>query len=231
MNIAICDDDQKTLDEISGIIEDYMIDRSMNVGYSTFLNYDEIIGRIDEFDVFLLDYDMPGINGLDFSKMVYQQFGENKAIIFITAYDDVVYRAFEVRAWRYILKPIRDSDIYEALDSYASSNANQKRFVIMQNGENVVINVGEMDCICADGKLSVINMTDGRMIESRETMDSLESRLTDLGCFRIHRKYIINLKQVSSYMNNYVMLKSGKSLDMSPRRYNSFRLAYLRMGE
>ena len=58
------------------------------------------------------------MDGLEFSKLLYEKYGEKKRIVFITAYDTVIYRAFEVRAWRYIVKPIKREIFYEALDSF-----------------------------------------------------------------------------------------------------------------
>lgn len=231
MKVAVCDDEQEALDKITLLIEDYMTDRGLTIEYSTFKSYEEIHESLGQFDIFLVDYDMPGIDGFEFSKRIYDEFGESKAIIFITAYDDVVYKAYEVRAWRYIIKPIKKEILYEAFDSYLTANGTQKRIVIIQNGEKEVINVSDIDFIQADGKMSVFYMSDGRKLKCRETMDSLEKLLSDFGCYRIHRKNIVNLKKVTSYMNNYVVLQNGQSLDMSPRRYNGFKFAYLKTGE
>ena len=60
--------------------------------------------------------------GLIVGIIIYERYGEKKRIVFITAYDTVIYRAFEVRAWRYIVKPVKKEILYEAIDSFLSEN-------------------------------------------------------------------------------------------------------------
>ena len=64
-----------------------------------------------------------------------------------------------------------------------------------------------------------------------DTMDNIEKKLNNCGFFRTHRKNIVNLKKVESFMNNYVALKNKCIVEMSPRRYKQFRVEYLKNGE
>ena len=68
-------------------------------------------------------------------------------------------------------------------------------------------------------------------INCHDTMDNIESKLNGFGFFRTHRKNIVNLKKVESFMNNYVALKNKCIVEMSPRRYKEFRVEYLKNGE
>ena len=59
MRIAVCDDLKNDLQTISFLLDDYMLDRKLSIEYELFDSYEELEGKTDEFDLFLLDYDMP----------------------------------------------------------------------------------------------------------------------------------------------------------------------------
>lgn len=231
MRIAVCDDLKNDLQTISFLLDDYMLDRKLSIEYELFDSYEELEGRTDEFDFFLLDYDMPGMDGLEFSKLLYERYGEKKRIVFITAYDTVIYRAFEVRAWRYIVKPIKKEILYEALDSFLGDNKAYATITVRHDGQTKVININDIYSIHSEGKTVSFTMEGNVRINCHDTMDNIESKLNGFGFFRTHRKNIVNLKKVESFMNNYVALKNKCIVEMSPRRYKEFRIEYLKNGE
>jgi two-component system, LytTR family, response regulator len=61
-----------------------------------------------------LDIQMPGMDGFDVLRAL--EPGELPAIVFVTAFDDYAIKAFEAHALDYLLKPIEDSRLTEALD-------------------------------------------------------------------------------------------------------------------
>jgi two-component system LytT family response regulator len=65
-------------------------------------------------DLVFLDIQMPGMDGFDVLRALAP--GELPAIVFVTAFDDYAIKAFEAHALDYLLKPIEDSRLTEALD-------------------------------------------------------------------------------------------------------------------
>lgn len=65
-------------------------------------------------DLVFLDIQMPGMDGFDVLRAL--EPGELPAIVFVTAFDDYAIKAFEAHALDYLLKPIEDSRLTEALD-------------------------------------------------------------------------------------------------------------------
>ena len=74
-------------------------------------------------DLVFLDIQMPGIGGFE---VVAELQGEDiPTIVFVTAFDEYAIKAFEANALDYILKPIEDSRLHEALDR-VRENLDQK---------------------------------------------------------------------------------------------------------
>ncbi len=65
-------------------------------------------------DVVLLDVRMPEMDGIELAQHL-RKLEAPPAIIFATAYDDYALRAFDVHAVDYLLKPIREGRLKEAL--------------------------------------------------------------------------------------------------------------------
>ena len=64
-------------------------------------------------DLVFLDIQMPGMNGFDVLAELQQD--NMPAIVFVTAFDEYAIKAFEANALDYLLKPIEDSRLHEAL--------------------------------------------------------------------------------------------------------------------
>ena len=67
-------------------------------------------------DLVFLDIQMPVFNGFQVLAQLQEQNIELPVIIFITAYDKYAMKAFEVHALDYILKPVEETRLNEALD-------------------------------------------------------------------------------------------------------------------
>ena len=75
-------------------------------------------------DLVFLDIQMPGIGG--FEVIAELQGEEIPAIVFVTAFDEYAIKAFEANAVDYLLKPIEDDRLHEALGRVRES-LDQKR--------------------------------------------------------------------------------------------------------
>jgi two-component system LytT family response regulator len=65
-------------------------------------------------DLVFLDIQMPGMDGFDVLRALAPK--DMPAIVFVTAFDDYAIKAFEAHALDYLLKPIEDSRLSEALE-------------------------------------------------------------------------------------------------------------------
>ena len=164
----------------------------------------------EEVDLFFLDINMPEITGLSLAKII-----DRKAkIIFTTAYRDYAVDGFNLNVVDYLLKPISFDRFLQAV---------QKIFdlQIPKISEEAIKEISnDFMFVRADRKMVKINFNDILYIESlgdyvkifinetciitRETISNLESKLSSNKFVRIHRSYIISLKEISSYTNEYI---------------------------
>ena len=83
MIIAICDDEQLFREELKNILIEYKRERRLHIDIVEFNNGNDLLEYQSHLDVIFLDYQMPGINGLDVAKKLRHQHNLC-AIIFVT---------------------------------------------------------------------------------------------------------------------------------------------------
>ena len=59
----------------------------------------------EHYDVVLLDIAMPGLDGLEFARVL-SRFSQPPAIVFVTAHEEHALEAFDAGGMGYLLKPV-----------------------------------------------------------------------------------------------------------------------------
>ncbi|MGB5606729.1 MAG: LytTR family DNA-binding domain-containing protein [Gammaproteobacteria bacterium] len=153
-------------------------------------------------DVLLMDIRMPVMDGLEAARHL-QVLDQPPAIIFTTAYNDYALPAFETHAVDYLLKPVRQERLADALQharrltraqaaalKFAGDSQGARQHICARvRGGLQLIPVGEIRYFQADQKyVTVCTATGHTLIE--ETLKSLEDEFA--GQFmRIHRNALI----------------------------------------
>ncbi|MEH6585084.1 MAG: LytTR family DNA-binding domain-containing protein [Halioglobus sp.] len=80
----------------------------------------ELVAK-EEPDLLLLDIRMPGKDGIEVATEL-EQGVSPPAVVFCTAYDEYALQALQHQAMAYLLKPVREADLAQALDGAARIN-------------------------------------------------------------------------------------------------------------
>lgn len=226
MKVAVCDNDVEFLKELTDLIDSYIFDRNVMLNVKKFTDYESLLNQIDDFDIFFLDYKMDGIDGLSFARKLAEKYGDRKRIVFVTAYPEIVYEAFEVRAFRFLVKPIEREKLYRTLDDLLMTTNLNPKITVKTDGETHYLEADEIHYLKVERKNTSI-VLDKKEIVCHKTMDYFEEKLSCCSVFfRIHRSYLINVKKVKSFKNTYVIMQNGDKIEMSRRRYNDFCKRY-----
>jgi len=101
----------------------------------------EAIQRIAELkpDLLLLDIQMPEISGFDVLERLPRE--ALPVVVFVTAYDEYALRAFEAKALDYLLKPVSQKRLDEALDRALARIRDRK---LAEHGQRLLDAVAEI---------------------------------------------------------------------------------------
>lgn len=137
-------------------------------------------------------------------------------VIFVTAFDEFAFRAFEVNALDYLLKPISDERLREAIEK-VKNKGNQSdidqtqepvkynysdRILIMDKNLIRFILLDSITLICAARDYSTIETIDGKRNIIMRSMAEWEDRLPREHFVRIHRSYIVNINHIEKIIRN-----------------------------
>ncbi len=158
-------------------------------------------------DIVLLDVQMPGMNGIELAAHLTQHLAEPPAIIFISAYDEFAFKAFQVRALDYLLKPVRAGRLMEAIkrvaalrqtlaDTHRESTRTARQgmptprqnFAVQQRGRLLLVPIADVIYLKAESKYVTLRTTSAEhLIE--ESLLSLEQELPRF--VRVHRNALV----------------------------------------
>src|SRR5688572_5988259 len=194
-------------------------------------------------DLMFLDIQMPELNGFDTLRQITP--ASLPVVIFVTAFEEFALKAFEAQALDYVLKPISELRIKQAVErarvylqgrtdvafqnrisallqnipAPKEKHAKNDRLLIKANGKVVFLKPSEIRWIEAVGDYVRIH-TETESHFLRGTMREMEERLAGDGFARIHRSRLVNLDQVKELRPDFngesiVLLKTGERLNGS----------------
>lgn len=180
-------------------------------------------------DILLLDIQLPDMDGMALAKKL-RNIGWESVIIFITAYADYVFDAFDVGAFHYLVKPISKEKFKEvfnnAIKQYKHSKKIKEEKAVLIKSGRIHTTVKESDIIYAEvfnRKVVIHTVTEN--IEYYGKLRDLENEL-GRAFYRPHRAYLVNFKYITKYDSNVIYL--GKDcVMMAKQNYAGFVQAYM----
>lgn len=191
-------------------------------------------------DLILLDIEMPILNGFD----LLEQFAEiNFKVIFTTAYDQYAIKALKVNALDYILKPIDENELRDALDKYNNNEifntqeqlTNLAKFTIGQMAETLAlstskgllfIKIKDIMYLTASSSYTYVKMVSGENHLVSKSLSNFEEFLDDFTYFfRPFKSNIVNLHFVKQYIRGEggeLIMEDNTSIVVSRNKKQEF---------
>lgn len=155
-------------------------------------------------DAVFLDINMPGLDGLELAGIL-SAFARPPAVVFVTAHDDRALAAFDLGAVDYLLKPLREDRLTEALrrvllarrrPAESADPAADEVIPVELGGTTTLVHRSSVAWVEADGDYARLHTSNGSHLV-RIPISALESRWADAGFLRVHRSYLVSLRLVT----------------------------------
>jgi DNA-binding LytR/AlgR family response regulator len=159
--------------------------------------------RKNSIDLLFIDIEMPGLDGLTFTKSYKVQ----PKVIFITAHRKYAVEAFEVKALDYLLKPISFERFLKAVNELDTKNteATQKanHIFISIDRQQQKVELEKILYIESKGDYLRFVFDEGKPLISKMTLKSILDQLPEKFT-QIHRSFIINQDKITAFQKDKV---------------------------
>ena len=145
-----------------------------------------------EVDAVFLDIQMPGLTGIELAHVL-SRFKTPPAVVFVTAHDQHAVDAFELNAVDYVLKPVREQRIVEAVRRVLAATRTenpQEQVPVERGGVTRFVPVSQIRYVEAEGDYARLHTADDSHLV-RVPLTQLEQDWADAGFVRIHRSILI----------------------------------------
>ncbi|OBB21268.1 DNA-binding response regulator [Mycolicibacterium setense] len=207
LTVLAVDDEAPALDELA-----YLLGRHPDIGQVyTASDATSALRELNQhtIDAVFLDINMPGLSGIELAGVL-ANYANRPAVVFVTAHEDKAVAAFDVGAVDYLLKPIRQNRLDEAVRRVASAAgragespgptaAEDQDWNVVPAELGGITHLVPRDSIGwveAEGDYARLHSATGAHLV-RIPLSTLESRWRDHGFQRIHRSYLVSLRQVT----------------------------------
>jgi len=184
------------------------------------------------YDLFVLDIMMPGISGIALGREI-RRTNLNVPIIYTTTSREFALDAYDVRACRYLVKPLRQADVNEALDYvYRMVNGRTLHPVNIRSGQELVT-VAREDIMYIENvvRTSIYVMKDGRQIQETRRgghfEEAVQEAVSDEAFVQTHKSYFVNMRYIASMTSNCIVMDHGEHIPVNRRRADEVEQKYL----
>jgi len=197
LRLLVIDDEQPALDEL-----EFLLGRDDRVGsVRTCDSATEALRllRETEVDGVFLDIRMPGLSGLELAGVL-ANFRSPPPVVFVTAHDEHAVDAFELDALDYVLKPVREERLADAVRRVAEQNAGRtsrddEQVAVELGGVTRFVRRSDIGWVEAQGDYARLHVG-GQSHLLRAPLATLEEGWADAGFVRIHRSLLVNLAHI-----------------------------------
>lgn len=226
IRVAIVDDEMKFTGQVREITQQYFEARNIPYEAVIYQMPQELLWDVEEeqyFDIYLIDIEMPTVNGMELAHAIRQKYDE-PYIIFVTSHLEYSIRGYEYNVWRYITKDKMQETLPLAFDSLQMklSEKPQKLYVIEMHSRIIKIAYGDIYYLHKEGKYTNFYTKQG-MERERKPLNKVYEELNDPEFQFADRAYVVNLRHVMTLGDYIVTLRDGTEVPVSIPQFQKMK--------
>lgn len=229
IKIVLCEDQIQHQKTVEKFLQEVLGENNIEYELKIYISGEDLLESYPKStDIFILDIQMKKINGMDVARKI-REIDKNKPeIIFTTSLIEYIQEGYEVRAYRYLLKPIIYEDLKKHILSCIDEVINKRdKFIIVENkSESYKINIEDIMYIEIQRKDMSIH-TENKIYETKMTMDKIEKELSNHNFYRCHKSFLVNIDYVDNVKQYVAILENKEEVLVSRHRFKEFKGRFL----
>jgi DNA-binding LytR/AlgR family response regulator len=186
---------------------------------------DVVAGYRPDFDILLLDVEMPGLDGFSAAEQI-RLVDPDVVLIFITNMTQYAIRGYQVDAMSYVLKPVPYFAFSQEIKRSVARLRRRSSDYLLLTVDGGLVRVPTDDIVFLESAKhrTTVHTVDGRY-SVVGPLKSLESELEGKSFFRSNSGYLVNLRHVLGVQGSSSLMVGGHDLLISRSRKKAFLAA------
>ena len=224
VRIIIAEDDPQCHAQLEQFLNDYSRETGQTFRITHYDNGEDLVEHYrPEFDLLLLDVDMPFVDGMTAAGHI-RRIDPEVVIVFVTSLAQYAIQGYSVNALDYILKPVSYFSFSQRL-ARALRHIKQRSdsyVTVPIKGGTLKLDTGDIYYIERLGHQLMLHTRDGIQAAS-SSIQEMEELLVGKGFFRCHKGYLVNLAHVSGIQDGCAIVRGDKLIISRGRRDDFLR--------
>lgn len=199
---AIVDDSQEYRATVQSVLQSVAGKAGKQIDCTQFSRAETLVYELDDgdayFDIYVLDIQMPGINGMELGRGIRERFPD-VCIIFVTSYSRFALESYEIDAYQYILKDKVAERLPRALEKFFRRTAEETEadyYTITTVNKMEKFRFKDIIRISKNGKYAEF-VTKERTYKQRLSLNDVYKMLPEGDFVFIERGIIVNILHIS----------------------------------
>lgn len=223
--IALCDDNIEFLKLMKAMIirVSEQIRQDLKIDIKCYSKGQHLIDDFSEnkrYDLVMLDWDMPDMNGEETGRAI-RVLDQDCLIIFITAFDNFAIQASKLTMFRYITKSKLREELPEALlSSYNKQLFNEKLIQIKEISKSShIVRVKDIIYLESRSAKTTVHLKNKyKLVTTRSFLNNHSEYFIENGFLKPFRGILINWRELASIESQQAVMTDGSLIPVS-RKY------------
>lgn len=221
--VAVCDDEQKVREKVNELIHKW----NPSVLVDSYASGEELVGEgiaNGRYQAVFLDIDMENMDGIETGRRI-RLVDRNVKIIYLTAYRDYVAGAFGVHAFQYLLKPVKEKEIFFVLEEvFRYSHAAERGPVLDFQTVQGLVCLPVSDIFYFEYVQRGVEIVAGtdkyRMVEK---IGTVAERMKNYGFSMPHQSFVVNMLHVKNVQAGRIFLDNGMEIPVALKKQKTWK--------
>ena len=230
MNIAICDDNNRVVEDIANHLDFFSKDTGKELIVYKYNNSAMLRESEIRFDIAILDVEVDEINGLKLGEELRNR-NPHIILIFVTAYRKYLDEALNLNAVRFFEKPLDTRRFYKGLEEAIKRVDNSTIKFYLQDGKTTdTIAIQDIVFVEIEKRKSRV-FTANKSYHSSDHISFWKEALNASFFAVPHKSFIVNLNYITSYERSKITLCDKYEINVARNRQTNFREKFVRFME
>jgi len=229
MNIAIVDDDEQDIDQISGILSNYASLNLTDIKIDRFTDPGEFLTSYVpyKYTLIFLDIFIRDVLGTEVAAKI-KEADRNALIVFLTTSRDHMPAAFSLHAFDYLVKPAEKDRVFRMMDDITDQvTSDEQCFTFTEKKVDYSLRYSDIMVVRSNSHYLQIIDKDLAEFRTRMNFGEAEEMLASDGRFLlINRGMLVNMDYISDFSDGVCMIENSIYLPYNVKKHKELEQSY-----